>query len=110
MELSDASGKIPGDTGNRSRDLPTCIRTHIKLMKMAQVELRRNICNFPNNFIERKYFKQKAVLLEAWSGPEGSRKLMFADFMTTAQDGSKVANLTHGPLSPPGNTPDTHFC
>ena len=24
MELSDATGKIPGDTGNRSRDLPTC--------------------------------------------------------------------------------------
>jgi len=26
-----------------------------------------------------------AVLLEAWSGPEGSRKLWFLGFMTTAQ-------------------------
>jgi len=26
----------------------------------------------------------KAVLLQAWSGPEGSRKLRFPDFMTTA--------------------------
>jgi len=29
----------------------------------------------------------KAVPLQAWSGPEGSRKLRFPDFMTTAQDG-----------------------
>jgi len=31
--------------------------------------------------------KGKAVPLQAWSGPEGSRKLRFPDFMTTAQDG-----------------------
>jgi hypothetical protein len=31
--------------------------------------------------------KGKAVPLEAWSGPQGSRKLRFQDFMTTAQDG-----------------------
>jgi hypothetical protein len=28
--------------------------------------------------------KGKAVLLQAWSDPEGSRKLRFPDFMTTA--------------------------
>jgi len=39
----------------------------------------------------------KAVPLQAWSGPEGSRKLRFPDFMTTAQDGSKVVSLTHRP-------------
>jgi len=37
--------------------------------------------------------KGKAVLLQAWSGPEGSRKLRFPDLMTTAQDGGKVVNL-----------------
>ena len=31
--------------------------------------------------------KGKAVPLQAWSGPEGSRKLRFPDFMTTAQEG-----------------------
>jgi hypothetical protein len=36
----------------------------------------------------------KAVLLQAWSGPEASRKLRFPDFMTTAQDGGKVVSLT----------------
>jgi hypothetical protein len=42
----------------------------------------------------------KAVPLQAWSGPEGSRKLRFPDFMTTAQDGGKVVSLTHRPLLP----------
>ena len=54
--------------------------------------------------------KGKAVPLQAWSGPEGSRKLRFPDFMTTAQDGGKVVSLTHRLPLPPGNTPDTHFC
>jgi hypothetical protein len=31
--------------------------------------------------------KGKAVPLQAWSGPESSRKLRFLEFMTTAQDG-----------------------
>jgi len=54
--------------------------------------------------------KVNAVPLQAWSGPEGSRKLRFPDFMTTAQDGGKVVSLTHRPTLPPGNTPCTHFC
>ena len=52
----------------------------------------------------------KAVPLQAWSGPEGSRKLRFPDFMTTAQDGCKVVSLTHRPPLPPGNAPGTHLC
>ena len=35
------------------------------------------------------------VPLQAWSGPEGSRKLRFPDFTTTAQGGGKVVNHTH---------------
>ena len=45
--------------------------------------------------------KGKAVPLQAWSGPEGSRKLRFPDFMTTAQDVGKVVSLTHRPPLPP---------
>ena len=51
----------------------------------------------------------KAVPLQAWSGPEGSRKLRFPDFMTTAQDSGKVS-LAHWPPLPPGNAPGTRFC
>ena len=54
--------------------------------------------------------KGKAVPLQAWSSPEGSRKLLFPDFMTTAQEGSKGVILTHRPHLPPGNSPGTHFC
>ena len=53
---------------------------------------------------------KKAVPLQARSGPEGSRKLRFPDYMTTAQDGGKVVSPTHRPPLPPGNAPGTHFC
>ena len=52
----------------------------------------------------------KAVPLQAWSDPEGCRKLRFPDYVTTAQDGGKVVSLTHRPPLPPGNIPGTHFC
>ena len=45
--------------------------------------------------------KGKAVPLQAWSGPEGSRKLRFPDLMTTAQDGGKVVK----PYAPAAFTP-----
>jgi len=54
--------------------------------------------------------KGKAVPLQAWSGPGGSRKLRFPDFVTTAQDVGKVVSLMHRPPLPPGNIPGTHFC
>ena len=52
--------------------------------------------------------KGKAIPLQVWTSPEGSRKLRFPDYVTTAQDGGKVVSLTHRP--PPGNVPGTHFC
>ena len=44
--------------------------------------------------------KGKAVPLQAWTGPEGSRKLRFPDFMTTAQDGGRLSALPTGRLYP----------
>jgi len=35
----------------------------------------------------------KAVPLQAWTGPEGSRKLRFLDFVTMAQDGGRLSAL-----------------
>jgi hypothetical protein len=34
---------------------------------------------------------EKSVPLQAWTGPEGSRKLRFPDFVTTAQDGGRLS-------------------
>jgi hypothetical protein len=45
--------------------------------------------------------KGKAVPLQAWSGPEGYRKLRFPDYMTTAQDGGQVVILMHRSPLPP---------
>jgi len=62
-------------------------------------------------YIEGKVKKKgKAIPLQAWGGPEGYRKLRFPDFMTTAQDGSKVVSLMDRPTLPPGNAPGAHFC
>jgi len=52
----------------------------------------------------------KAIPLQAWTDPEGSRKLRFPDYVTMAQDGGKVVSLRHRQLIPPGNTPGPHFC
>jgi hypothetical protein len=54
--------------------------------------------------------KGKSAPLQAWSDPEGSRKLSLPDFMTMAQEGGKVVSLTHRPHLPLGNSPGTHFC
>jgi len=53
--------------------------------------------------------KGQAVPLQAWSGPDGSRKSRLPNFLKTAQDSGKVVSLTHWPPLPPGNTPGTHF-
>jgi len=45
-----------------------------------------------------KNLKGKAVPLQAWTYPEGCRKLKFPDFMTTAQDGGRLSALRTGRL------------
>ena len=61
-------------------------------------------------YIYTYIYKGKAVPLQDWSGPEGSRNLSFSEFMTTAPDGVKVVSLTQRLPLPLGNAPGTHFC
>ena len=49
-------------------------------------------CLYPQEML------RKAVPLQAWRGPEGSRILMLPDFMTTAQDGGRLSALGTGRL------------
>jgi len=44
--------------------------------------------------------KGKAVPSQAWTGPEGSRKIRFPDFVTTAQGGGRLPALSTGHLYP----------
>jgi len=44
--------------------------------------------------------KGKAVLLQTWSDPEGYRKLKFPDFMTKAEDVSRLSALLTGRFYP----------
>jgi len=44
--------------------------------------------------------KGKAVPLQAWTGPEGSRKLRFPDFVTTVLDGGTLSVLAPAAFTP----------
>jgi hypothetical protein len=55
---------------------------------------------YPDSCCQGSLYKDKAVSLQARSGSEVSRKLMFPTFMTTVQDGVKVVSLTHRPPLP----------
>jgi hypothetical protein len=70
-------------------------------LEEKQLHLLDAIKRIANIRMLRRVKKGKAVLLRSRSGPEGSRKLRFPDFMTTAQDGGKVVSLTHRPPLPP---------
>jgi hypothetical protein len=81
--------------------------THTNTRRMIKVGMN-SLTLTAVNYMRQK--KGTAVPLQAWSGPEGSRKLRFPDFMTTAQDGGKVVSPTHRLPLPPRNTPGIHFC
>ena len=51
--------------------------------------------------------KQESVPVEAWTGPEGSRRLRFPDFNT--EEVVRLSALGTDHLYPTGNTPGTHF-
>jgi len=45
--------------------------------------------------------KGKSITLQAWTGLQGSRKLRFPDYVTTAQDGGNVLSIMHRQPLPP---------
>jgi len=49
--------------------------------------------------------KGKAVPLQAWTGPEGSRKLRRPDFVTKHKMVVRLSALRTGRFLPPRNTP-----
>jgi len=83
------------------------LKDHLSLLRAHEPSFQ--LSKQPIHFKETQK-KGKAVPLQAWSGPEGSGKLRFPDFMTTAQNSGKVVRLMHRPPLPPGNVPGTHFC
>jgi len=56
-------------------------------------------CDRPT-IIPTHVYKGKSVPLQAWTGPEGSRKLGFPDFVTTAQHCGRLSALRTGRLYP----------
>ena len=82
--------------------LPPAVFLHRPNTEMFEISASlSNAGNCPHvSMLTCKKGKSKVVPLQAWSGPEGSRKLRFPDFMTTAQDGGKGSALRTGHLYP----------
>jgi len=105
-----------GGLGNEVVDkyeLSILCSIYVGHVKSKYLEIEKEIsgqCTFTNGSIIHDRSKGKAVPLQARRGPEGSRKLRFPDFVTTAQDGGKVVSLTYQLPLLPGNAPGTHFC
>ena len=71
------------------------------LQDLKIIELKRRAVRYRPGVAWRVTGLEWPRGLQAWSGPEGSRKLRFPDFMTTAQDNGKVVSLTNRPPLPP---------
>ena len=52
--------------------------------------------------------KGKAVSVQAWTGPEDSRRHRLPNFMTVGKQ--RLSALCGGSLHPPANIRGTHFC
>jgi len=79
-------------SGTAHKDFTFC-RTNFK-----QIILNRSVRKETRIWCENS--KGKSVPLQTWSGPGGSSKLRFPDYLTTAQDGDKVVSPTHRPPLP----------
>ena len=71
-------------------------------LTLAGIELAifRIVAQHLNHCATAVPLKGKAVPLQPWTDPEGSRKLRFPDFVTTAQNGGRLSALRTGRLYP----------
>jgi hypothetical protein len=72
----------------------------ILFVKVLEIIMTNLIQNWWLVYLQSNQVKGKSVPSQAWSGPEGSRKLRLPDFVTTAQDGGSLSALRTGRLYP----------
>jgi hypothetical protein len=75
--------------------------------EITREEIRES---YKNEYNKYNKGKGNAIPLQAWTGPEGSRRLRLPDFKKSAHVDGKVDSSTHWPSLPPGNIPGIHFC
>ena len=103
--------RIDRDLANKFCSILIIINmTMAQILRLYSGEINIFVVFTKNKCTAQSKGKRKAVPLQAWTGPEGSRKSRFPDYTKTVQDGGKVVSLRHRPPLPPGNVPGTHFC
>jgi hypothetical protein len=74
----------------------------VNFSRGATIYLLFNIC---------AEIKGKAITLQSWAGPEGSRRLKPPEFLDNRNmNVVRLSALRTGRLYPPGYIPGTHFC
>jgi len=94
-------GKIfclnPGGLSKKSGRAPLVVAAASFWETLVPVDYQSTRCDISS---VRTAHTVKAVPLQARRCPEGSRKLRFPDFVTTAQDGGRLSALRTGRLYP----------
>jgi hypothetical protein len=88
-----------GDTSNAS-DI---------VVENADVEIFLRHAGLQRRIIKVKV-KRKSVPLQAWTGPEGSRRLRFPFQDNWHMKVVRLSALRTSHFYPPGKIPGTHFC
>ena len=109
--LTDIVLDSVSDTDRLHTSIHVAVYFPVQLSILLVCDFTADVAKYRVIFIRLEHKGEgKAISLQAWSGLEGSRKLKFPDYTTTAQDGGKVVSPTHRPPLPPRNAPGTHFC
>jgi hypothetical protein len=69
-----------------------------------------NVYNKPPARTDDKVKAKKAIPVQSWTGPEGSRRLRLPDFKTIGTQRWYCQPYAPAAFTPRGDTPGTHFC
>ena len=97
----------PSIQNSSNNNLITLNILHIPQLSLAIIQARSKYCSCSPS----KHTKGRAIPVQAWTGPAGSRRLRLPDFKTIVTwRWSGCQPCAPAAFTPQGNIPGTHFC